>query len=97
VLLLAGVVAVELEVELELVDPHSACSSCRADAWSAAVQFAWRHPEAALWKALLEQTQVRSVYEVHVAGDKEFVKQLRMQADCADTPTAAEPSSRLGV
>ena len=43
--------------------PHSACSSCWADATSAAVQFAWRHAAAAAWKAVLVQTQVRSVLE----------------------------------
>jgi hypothetical protein len=43
------------------VDPHSACCNWRADAWSAAVQFAVRQAAAALWKAALEHTQVRSV------------------------------------
>jgi len=57
-LLLEGVV--ELEVEFE-PDPHSACCSARADAWSAAVQFALRHAAAAAWKAVLEHTQVMSV------------------------------------
>lgn len=43
--------------------PHSACCSARADAWSAAVQFALRHAAAALWKAVLVHTQVMSVLE----------------------------------
>jgi hypothetical protein len=42
---------------------HSACCSCSAACWSAAVQFALRQAAAAAWKAVLVHTQVRSVLE----------------------------------
>lgn len=45
-------------------DPHWACCSAWADAWSAVVQFAWRHAAAAAWKTVLVQTQVMLVLGV---------------------------------
>lgn len=48
---------------MHYVPLHSACCSCRADCWSAAVQFALRQAAAAAWKAVLVHTQERSVLE----------------------------------
>jgi len=58
---LEALLEVEFEDEFEDEDPHSASCSCRAVAWSAAVQLALRQVSAAVWKAVLEHTQVRSV------------------------------------
>jgi hypothetical protein len=69
------------EVEFVLVElVHSACCSCSAACWSAAVQFALRQAAAAAWKAVLVHTQVRSVKLVQVLGLTAPAKQLSMHA-----------------
>jgi len=70
--------------------PHSACSSCKAAAWSEELQVELMHAAAVLWKAVLAQRHLKSVREVQPLPLRAVVLQLRTHAGMfwADTPAA---------
>jgi len=102
--LTAGAVALVAGAELADPDPeapapaHSVCWSCRAVACSSAVQFAVRHAPAAVWKAMLVHTQVRSWKEVQPAEAAAVVTQSRMQGEIVGgAPVVGPPGGAVSV